>query len=52
MGINEVLDMPFTFMMDDLHNEHKKPVKKSKSMLQAFGVSGIDVGKRKETKDE
>lgn len=36
--INTVLDTPVTFMMNDLYDENKKrKIKKSKSMLQAFG---------------
>lgn len=40
--INQILDMPLTFMMDELYSQNKKKKfknNKSGSMLEAFGAS-------------
>jgi uncharacterized protein YceK len=39
--INEILDMPFSFLLNELYeSSNKKKVKKSASMLDAFGGFG------------
>ncbi|MBF7025921.1 hypothetical protein ISP05_13275 [Staphylococcus kloosii] len=39
--INEILDMPFSFLLNELYeSSNKKKVKKSTSMLDAFGGFG------------
>lgn len=48
-GINEILDMPLTFMLQELSKDNKKKktnVKKSKSMLEAFGGSDPEANKK------